>query len=62
MPTLAQETIGVFRQEARQKIAVDVAGRHEVIDRVDARHLRFDRQPDGRQLVIADKALYRTRA
>ena len=44
---------------ARQMIAVDMAGRHEVIDRVDALPFSFDWQPDSRQLVIADKTLWR---
>ena len=44
---------------ARQMIAVDMSGRHEVIDRVDALPFSFDWQPDGRQLVIADKTLWR---
>ena len=42
---------------ARQMMAVDMAGRHEVIDRVDALPFSLDWQPDGRQLVIADKTL-----
>lgn len=44
---------------AREMIAVDMDGRHEVIDRVDALPFSFDWQPDGRQLVIADKTLWR---
>jgi len=37
-------------------------GRHEVIGRVDALPFSFDWQPDGRQLVIADKMLWRREA
>lgn len=44
---------------AREMIAVGMDGRHEVIDRVDALPFSFDWQPDGRQLVIADKTLWR---
>ena len=44
---------------AREMIAVDMDGKHEVIDRVDALPFSFDWQPDGRQLVIADKTLWR---
>ena len=44
---------------AEQMIAVDMDGRHEVIDRVDALPFSFDWQPDGRQLVIAKTTLAR---
>ena len=44
---------------AREMIAVGMDGRHEVIDRVDALPFSFDWQRDGRQLVIADKTLWR---
>ncbi|MEO8756524.1 MAG: SMP-30/gluconolactonase/LRE family protein [Devosia sp.] len=47
---------------AREMIAVDMDGKHEVIDRVDALPFSFDWQPDGRQLVIADKTLWRREA
>ncbi|MBI4923242.1 MAG: SMP-30/gluconolactonase/LRE family protein [Devosia nanyangense] len=44
---------------AKQMIAVDMDGRHEVIDRVDALPFSFDWAPDGRQLVIAKRTLHR---
>ena len=44
---------------ARQMIAVDMAGKSEVVDHVDFLPFSFDWQPDGRQLVIADKTLWR---
>lgn len=44
---------------ARELIAVDMDGTSEVVDRVDALPFSFDWQPDGRQLVIADKTLWR---
>ena len=44
---------------ARQLIAVDMQGRHEVIDSFDVMPFSFDWQPDGRQLIIAGKTLYR---
>jgi sugar lactone lactonase YvrE len=47
---------------AREMIAAGMDGRHEVIDRVDALPFSFDWQPDGRQLVIADKTLWRREA
>ena len=47
---------------AREMIAVGMDGRHEVIDRVDALPFSFDWQLDGRQLVIADKTLWRREA
>lgn len=44
---------------AREMIALDMDGKHEVIDRVDALPFSFDWQPDGRQLVIAKRMLRR---
>jgi sugar lactone lactonase YvrE len=44
---------------ARQLIAVDMGGRHEVIDSFDVMPFSFDWQPDGRQLIIAGKTLWR---
>jgi sugar lactone lactonase YvrE len=44
---------------ARQLIAVDMQGRHELVDTLDVMPFSFDWQPDGRQLVIAGKTLWR---
>jgi len=44
---------------ARQLIAVDMQGQHEVIDTFDVMPFSFDWQPDGRQLIIAGKTLWR---
>jgi len=44
---------------ARQLIAVDMRGRHEVIDGFDVMPFSFDWQPDGRQLIIAGRTLWR---
>src|SRR5690349_18706171 len=44
---------------ARELVAVDMSGRHEVIDRFDVMPFSFDWLPNGEQVIIAGKTLYR---
>lgn len=44
---------------AREMIAVDMQGRHEVIDRFEVMPFSFDWLPDGSQVVIEGKTLWR---
>lgn len=43
---------------ARELVAVDMTGRHEVMDRFDTMPFSFDWLPDGRRVSIAGKTLW----